>query len=55
MILGVVGAGGIGLQLTERMKAQHWDQSLFIIILILVMVSIIDMLSRAIRKRVIDG
>ena len=55
VILGVVGAGGIGLQLTERMKAQYWDQSLFIIILILVMVSIIDMLSRAIRKRVIDG
>ena len=28
VILGVVGAGGIGLQLTERMKAQYWDQTL---------------------------
>ncbi len=54
VILGVVGAGGIGLQLTERMKAQYWDQALFIIVLILIMVTIIDTLSRAIRKRIID-
>ena len=53
VILGVVGAGGIGLQLTERMKAQYWDQTLFIIVLILIMVAIIDSISRAIRKRII--
>ena len=55
VILGVVGAGGIGLQLTERMKAQYWDQTLFIIILILIMVAIIDTASRSIRKKIIDG
>lgn len=55
VILGVVGAGGIGLQLTERMKAQYWDQTLFIIILILIMVAIIDTVSRSIRKKIIDG
>ena len=55
VILGVVGAGGIGLQLTERMKAQYWDQTLFIIILILIMVAIIDSVSRSIRKKIIDG
>ncbi len=54
VILGVVGAGGIGLQLTERMKAQYWDQTLFIIILILIMVAIIDTISRAVRKSIID-
>ena len=54
VILGVVGAGGIGLQLTERMKAQYWDQTLFIIILILIMVAIIDTASRIIRKSIID-
>ena len=54
VILGVVGAGGIGLQLTERMRAQYWDQTLFIIILILIMVAIIDTISRAVRKSIID-
>ena len=54
VILGVVGAGGIGLQLTERMKAQYWDQSLFIILLILIMVTIIDTISRIIRMKIIN-
>ena len=54
VILGVVGAGGIGLQLTERMRAQYWDQSLFIILLILIMVAIIDTISRIIRMKIID-
>ena len=54
VILGVVGAGGIGLQLTERMKAQYWDQSLFIILLILIMVAIIDTISRIIRMKIIN-
>jgi hypothetical protein len=37
------------------MKAQYWDQTLFIIILILIMVAIIDSVSRSIRKKIIDG
>ena len=35
-ILGVVGAGGIGLQIAERIKVRYWDEVSFIIILILV-------------------
>ena len=53
VILGIVGAGGIGLQLSERMKAQYWDQAFFIILLILIMVAIIDRLSRALREKFI--
>lgn len=52
-IMGVVGAGGIGLQLSERMKVQYWDQAAFIILLILVMVACIDWVSGLIRRRFI--
>ena len=54
VILGIVGAGGIGLQLSERMKAQYWDQAFFIILLILIMVAIIDRLSRKLREKLIN-
>jgi len=52
-ILGIVGAGGIGMQLSERMKVQYWDQAAFIILLILVMVAIIDILSKHVRMKLI--
>ena len=54
VILGIVGAGGIGLQLSERMKAQYWDQAFFIIIIILIMVALIDKLSRFLREKLIN-
>ena len=50
-ILGVVGAGGIGLQIAERIKVRYWDEVSFIIILILITVSVIDQLSAWIRRR----
>ena len=52
-ILGIVGAGGIGLQLSERMRANLWDQTAFIILLILITVAVIDHLSRLLRERFI--
>jgi len=52
-ILGIVGAGGIGMQLSERMKVQYWDQSCFIIVLILLTVAIIDTGSKWIRMNLI--
>ena len=52
-ILGIVGAGGIGMQLSERMKVQYWDQACFIILLILVTVAIIDTASKWIRMNII--
>jgi len=54
-ILGIVGAGGIGLQLSERIKVRAWDQVLFVILMILVTVAVIDLVSRVIRERVIGG
>jgi phosphonate transport system permease protein len=52
-ILGVVGAGGIGLQVAERIKIRYWDEVAFIIILILVTVWVIDFLSARVRRRLI--
>ncbi|SDD98825.1 phosphonate ABC transporter, permease protein PhnE [Rhodospira trueperi] len=52
-ILGFVGAGGIGLQLSDRIRVNNWDEAGFIIILILITVFLIDTLSRFIRQRFI--
>ena len=52
-ILGVVGAGGIGLQIAERIKVRYWDEVSFIILLILVTVAVIDQLSARLRRRLI--
>jgi phosphonate transport system permease protein len=54
-ILGVVGAGGIGLQIAERIKVRHWDEVLFIILVILATVAVIDFISARIRARLIGG
>ncbi len=52
-ILGVVGAGGIGLQIAERIKVRYWDEVSFIIILILITVAAIDFMSARVRRRLI--
>ncbi len=52
-ILGIVGAGGIGLLLADRIRAHVWDQASVIIIMILITVYAIDFLSKKIRERLI--
>lgn len=52
-ILGIVGAGGIGLQLSDRTRINNWDEAAFIILMILVTVAVIDNLSRRIRMKII--
>lgn len=54
-ILGLVGAGGIGLRLSERIQINAWDQVAYIIVLILITVAAIDFVSRRIRSRLITG
>jgi len=54
-ILGVVGAGGIGLQLADRIRVNNWDEASFIILLILCTVVLIDTVSKTIRLRVIQS
>ena len=52
-ILGIVGAGGIGLHLSDRIRVNAWDEACLIIIMILVTVSLIDVASRYARTRFI--
>jgi phosphonate transport system permease protein len=52
-ILGLVGAGGIGLRLSERIQINAWDQVAYIVVLILLAVATIDTTSRYLRLRLI--
>lgn len=52
-ILGIVGAGGIGFLLSDRIAAYKWDEAWSIIFLIIAMVYVIDALSAKVRKRII--
>lgn len=52
-ILGVVGAGGIGLQIAERIRVRHWDEVAFIIILMIITVGVIDWISGKVRRKLI--
>ena len=52
-ILGIVGAGGIGFLLSDRISAYKWDEAWSIIFLIITMVYLIDYLSGLIRQRII--
>ena len=54
-ILGIIGAGGIGFALSDRIRAHRWDEVGFIIIMIIVVVALIDFLSHLLRTRVIKS
>lgn len=52
-ILGIVGAGGIGFLLADRISAYRWDEAWTIIMMIIVMVYVIDWISGKVRGRII--
>lgn len=52
-ILGIVGAGGIGFYLADRIRTMLWEEASFIMIMILVAVYVIDWTSKLIRHRLI--
>jgi phosphonate transport system permease protein len=52
-ILGIVGAGGIGAPLIFALNGHSWDRVGIILIGIIVMVTIIDLISSSIRKRIV--
>lgn len=53
VVLGLVGAGGIGVELSAAMNLFRYDQALSVIIAILVVVISVEQISAWIRKRVI--
>jgi phosphonate transport system permease protein len=48
-IIGIVGAGGIGLYLAEMIRTYEWDRVAFIVLMVLVTVGIIDFVSSRLR------
>ncbi len=52
-IIGIVGAGGIGLHLFEQIRTLEWQSVSFIVLMILVLVAIIDALSARLRFAII--
>jgi phosphonate transport system permease protein len=50
-VLGIVGAGGIGFELEERIRVFSFDTASFIIILYMIAVAALDTISRALRKQ----
>jgi phosphonate transport system permease protein len=52
-VLGLIGAGGIGQLLFDSMNAFQYGQTAAIVIIIVIAVSLIDLLSQALRQRLL--
>ena len=48
-VLGIVGAGGIGLPLSEMIRTDEWQQTSFIVLMLLAVVALIDWASGKLR------
>ena len=54
-IIGIVGAGGIGLYLTETIRTYLWEETSFIILLVLITVAAIDAVSSRLRATIMGA
>ena len=52
-IIGIVGAGGIGLYLSEEIRVLEWQRAAFLILMVLVTVAIIDQISQRLRAAIV--
>jgi phosphonate transport system permease protein len=50
-VLGIVGAGGIGFELEERIRVFAFDEVAFIVILYVICVAALDTFSQRLRQR----
>ncbi|TQM14062.1 phosphonate ABC transporter, permease protein PhnE [Pseudonocardia kunmingensis] len=53
--IGLVGAGGIGIELSVSMSLLRYDEALTIILAIFVVVLCVERISAALRRRIMDG
>lgn len=51
-VLGIVGAGGIGMVLWENVRGFYYAETAAVMILIIISVSLLDLLSQRLRKMV---
>lgn len=54
-IIGIVGAGGIGLYLSEMIRVLEWQEAAFLILMVLVTVAAIDVVSRQLRAAIMGN
>jgi phosphonate transport system permease protein len=54
-IIGIVGAGGVGLYLSEMIRVLEWREAAFLILLVLIAVAVIDAVSRRLRAAIIGA
>ena len=54
-VLGIVGAGGIGAILQNTVTYRRWDKAGMAIIIVVVVTILIDVVSGAVRRRIIEG
>jgi phosphonate transport system permease protein len=54
-IIGIVGAGGIGLHLAEQIRTLEWQHVSFLVLLILITVALIDWVSTRVRFAIIGA
>lgn len=55
-VIGALGAGGIGLMLVETIRtSRDWENTLYLIILTIMLVIAMDKISAVLRKRLIHG
>jgi len=52
-VLGLVGAGGIGMALDAALSNLYWDQAGLILAIILVVVLLVETLTTLVRKRIL--
>ena len=52
-VLGLVGAGGIGLPLIQRIQFRRWDEVSMILIVIILVIIVVDTGSSYIRRRLV--
>jgi len=51
-VIGIVGAGGIGLHLSELIRTLEWQHVSFVVLMILVVVAAIDFVSSRLREMI---
>ncbi len=54
-IIGIVGAGGIGLYLSEMIRVLEWQEAAFLIVMVLITVAVIDVISRRLRTAIMGA
>jgi len=53
--LGIVGAGGLGIELFTQMRGFHYQRVSAILVIIIVLVSMVDRLSAYLRREILEG